>query len=63
MWIEGVLGIAQDMLPENWNGTFLQAGDTWGNNTAKFKKWWHDHGHHRGQPVMQESKLIRNYGA
>jgi hypothetical protein len=62
MWMEGTLGVAQDMLPTAWNGTELDEGRTWGNNTAKFAKWWRDHGHHHGRPAMVESKLIRNYG-
>ena len=62
MWMEGALGFAQDMLPDAWNGTALHSGESWGNNTAKFSSWWKEHGHHRGRPSMQESKLIRNYG-
>ena len=26
MWMEGTLGFAQDMLPDNWNGTVIGEG-------------------------------------
>jgi hypothetical protein len=63
MWMEGTLGLAEDMLPSTWNGTSLEEGDTWADNTAKFQSWWRDHGYYKGKPAMQETSIIRNYAA
>jgi hypothetical protein len=64
MWVEGSLGLVDNMLPpfspelEN----IIPGVVTPNNNTALFQQWWEEFGYFNGVPVMQESIVIKNYG-
>ena len=50
------------MLPDSWNGTILEEGENWSNNTATFLRWFRDFGYSGDVPAMQETDVIKNYG-
>jgi hypothetical protein len=50
------------MLPDSWNGTVLEDGENWSNNTAKFLRWFRDFGYSGDVAAIQETEVIKNYG-
>ncbi len=68
MWVEGSLGIVENMLPAMRNLENLVPNVTTPeNNTGLFQLWWDQYGYVGGPdgtgPSMQESRVIKNYAA